>query len=62
MKIECKSFSTPAMAEQYLGHSTEPADVDWEPLREPVLARETTETTRRARPVRRHRVGQLAVR
>jgi hypothetical protein len=27
-----KTFRTPEMAEQYLQHSTEPADVDWDPL------------------------------
>jgi hypothetical protein len=52
--IRTKQFKTPAMAEQYLGHSTEPSDVDWEPLREPVLGRETVETTRRAHPRRKH--------
>jgi hypothetical protein len=35
MTTEQKTFTTPAMAEQYLGYSTEPSDVDWEPLREP---------------------------
>jgi hypothetical protein len=48
-----KQFTTPAMAEQYLGHSTEPSDIDWVPLREPVLAMGIERTTRRARPTRK---------
>jgi hypothetical protein len=51
--IRTKQFKTPEMAERYLGYSTEPSDVDWEPIREPVLAREKVGTTRRARPTRK---------
>jgi hypothetical protein len=49
-----KTFQTPIMAGIYLGHSTEPADVYWDPL--PLASGRVREAGRQ------HGIGKVSVR
>jgi hypothetical protein len=44
MSYKSKQFRTPEMAERYLGHSTEPEDVDWSALPEASAHQDLTAT------------------